>query len=351
MILKKKFIELAGVYSSKLLPMHIMLELTNKCNCKCIHCYIEKEQLFFLPVSKIKILFDSLKKMGCFKITFTGGEFFEHPDYFDIIRLTEEFGFIYTIFSNGFSVDESLLKYLNKSTLFRSFHLSIYGISDKTNDMITATPGSLKKLMSTIELLKKYNLEFILKTALMKPNFNEWEDVMNFCSKNRYTHAFEFMLFPSETGKTHPMKYALDKNELVKINSIFRDKYKKKLYLKVNRDREAFLNEKICVAGKNKLAVSYRGDVFPCLLLRKPAGNIFNDKIEDIWYNSNWLKELRNVRNRDIQGCGSCDKIEYCKFKCPGISQLFYGTIYRRPESRCLIADINFEMAGCGFSL
>ena len=347
MISIKKFIELTGVYSDKLLPMHIMLETTNACNLKCIHCYIEKKKIVHLPVSKIRILFESLKKMGCFKITFTGGEFFEHPDYFEIVRITEEFGFIYTIFTNGYKSDFEFFEYLKKSILFRSFHLSLYGITNKTHDSITGVKGSFEKLLNTIEVLKKYNFEFILKTAIMKNNFHEWEDIMDFCLKKEYKHAFEFMLFPMESGNIGPMQYALEKNQLIEINKIFRDKYNKILHLKSSKDKEKFLNEKVCVAGKNKLAVSYLGEIFPCLLLRKSAGNIFNDKIEDVWYNSDWLIEIRNARNKDIQGCAECDKIEYCRFKCPGISQLFYGSIYRCPESRCLIADVNYEMSDC----
>ncbi len=344
---RKRLIDLAEHFAECVKPMHAMIELTNQCNFNCIHCYIEKNKKYYLPVDKLKESFEFLKKAGCFKVTYTGGEILEHPDFLDILKLTEKFEFIYTLFTNGYNLTEKLITQLSASIFFRSVHLSIYGVSDKTHDAITAKKGSFKRLLTTIELLKKNNISFMLKTAVIKENFFEWEEIMAFCSQNKYPHVFEFMLFPCENGDKKNMSSALEKNDLIKINKIFRDKYNRILGLKTEKNREDFLNSSVCVAGKNKIAISYNGDIYPCILLRKSAGNIFNDKIEKIWYYSEWLNELRKVKNKDISGCNICNKIEYCKYKCPGISYIYYRNIYQAPESRCLIAEVNRECSGC----
>ncbi len=343
-MIQKKTKHLFGLYASELRPLNVMIEITNACNFDCIHCYIKKKETAFINSEKFKEAIISLKKLGCFKITFTGGEPLTHPEFLKIIELTEQYGFIYSIFTNGYLLTENLIERLNSSKFFTGFHISLYGITEAVHDEITKVKGSFKKLVSMLELLKKYTVKFILKTAIMKNNFSEWEKIMTFCEKNNYKHAMEFTFLPCEDKSKNTADLMIDKSQLFDVNRILSEKYNKKLILKNEKKPDIFFNQHVCVAGKNKLCISYEGEVYPCIILRKSAGNIFNDKLENIWYNSKWLEELRKVRNKDIEGCNNCKIIDYCRYKCPGVSYLYYGTIYKKPEVRCLIAKLNKEV-------
>ncbi|HPG32121.1 MAG TPA: radical SAM protein, partial [bacterium] len=197
MILKETK-HLFGLYASELRPLNIMVEITNKCNFNCIHCYIDRKKNLCIDSKKFEEILVSLQKLGCFKITFTGGEPLTHPEFDKIISLTEQYQFIFSIFTNGHLLTEKIIKRLRLSKYFGGFHISFYGVSSAIHDKITGIQGSFDKLMSNIESLKKNGIKFILKTAIMKHNYREWEDIMIFCSENNYKHAMEFTFLPRE---------------------------------------------------------------------------------------------------------------------------------------------------------
>lgn len=66
-----------------------------------------------------------------------------------------------------------------------------------------------------------------------------------------------------------------------------------------------------CTAGLSYLYVLLNGDAIACTALTKPAGNIFEDTIENIWINSELLLNLRNRTTLNGK-CGTCSKKYYC---------------------------------------
>ncbi len=336
---------LAKKYSSRLAPMSAVIELTNACNFDCIHCYIKREPRQYLPKDKTFEILEKLKNMGCLKIAYTGGEPLMHPQFEDILDYTIKLKFQYTILTNGYFIDDKLINKFANSGFLKSVHLSFYGVSANIHNSITRRCGSFENLMILIKKLKEYNIKFILKTAIIKQNYCEWENIMQFSDNNGYLQVSEFTLMPREDGDTDNLKYALTEKELKEINIILRDKYKKKLALKSEyTDKEKFLESYVCVAGKNKLAIGYNGDVYPCIAWRMKVGNIFNDKFENIWYNNKKLNEIRNLKNKDINECRDCDIFTYCKYRCIGVSYAYYQDIYRAPSVRCNIAKISREV-------
>jgi len=76
-----------------------MVELTYRCNFKCIHCYNTLRQKmssskFELSTSQIFHLIDQLVELGNFKVAFTGGEALLRRDIFDILWYARKNGLI-----------------------------------------------------------------------------------------------------------------------------------------------------------------------------------------------------------------------------------------------------------------
>lgn len=66
-----------------------------------------------------------------------------------------------------------------------------------------------------------------------------------------------------------------------------------------------------CTAGITALAVNTDLDVYPCARLRIKIGSLKEERLEDIWFNSNILNILRDRNN--LKGkCGKCGYIEIC---------------------------------------
>ena len=71
-------------------PLICQLEITNKCNLICRHCYAQSgpraKRLSELNTDEIFKLIDELDEMGTLSVFLTGGEVFTHPNSIEIIN-------------------------------------------------------------------------------------------------------------------------------------------------------------------------------------------------------------------------------------------------------------------------
>lgn len=67
-----------------------------------------------------------------------------------------------------------------------------------------------------------------------------------------------------------------------------------------------------CTAGIAGVAISPELDVYPCVKLRIPAGNLKEQSLKDIWLNSPLFASLRDWHN--LKGhCPSCEYVSICR--------------------------------------
>ena len=99
---KKQEIRCAAKIKKRMVKEHslrsVFFELTNGCNLRCLHCGSScgEEKAVFLPVALIeKTLRSVADNVGTddILVVLTGGEPLLHPDFFEIVRLINDFGF------------------------------------------------------------------------------------------------------------------------------------------------------------------------------------------------------------------------------------------------------------------
>ena len=56
------------------IPLTVHLDLTYRCNERCVHCYLDHEDHGEMTTSEIKNLLDQLAEAGVFFLTLSGGE-------------------------------------------------------------------------------------------------------------------------------------------------------------------------------------------------------------------------------------------------------------------------------------
>lgn len=79
-----------------------------------------------------------------------------------------------------------------------------------------------------------------------------------------------------------------------------------------NRSSEKFIGIKGgCTAGIASCVVFANGDVAPCPFLRIKCGNVYENDLKNIWFNSESLYKLRYRKKYD-EPCGSCKYISFC---------------------------------------
>lgn len=158
------------------IPLFCNFTLTWRCNHRCIHCYPYLPRANELSTQEIKDALGQLADLGCFFLTFYGGEPLLRPDFWEIAEVAKKLSFTLFLYTNGSLVTLKLARRI-KELGFVQVQVNLLGASAKTHDRITGVRGSFKKVMNTIEYLKREGIPVVLRTALMKTNFPEFKEI------------------------------------------------------------------------------------------------------------------------------------------------------------------------------
>ena len=105
------------------------------------------------------------------------------------------------------------------------------------------------------------------------------------------------------------------------IDDPLRHKFDKRIekYFETNPDLSKVWGG--CTAACNFLYVLLNKDVLACTAITEPCGNLNDNTLEEIWYNSKQVEELRTREN--LKGkCGKCKR----KYICGGCRAYAYAT-------------------------
>ncbi|MEW6619377.1 MAG: radical SAM protein [bacterium] len=345
--------ELAKKYMEKGFPLTAAIELTCWCNLKCIHCYVVKYSQSpeeELSTEEIKNIIDQLAGEKVFTITFTGGEFFLRKDLFTIISYARENMFDVILYTNGTLIDSEIVRKI-KELHVSSVEISLYGATALTHDKITRTNGSFEKTMNAIRLLKDSGIKVILKTIYMKQNFKEYKLIKEMGEKLGILTRPDVYITYKNDGDSEPAKYRLNRSELfVFLKNVYEKERGTGIWIEekacIPREEKESIKERpyreFCGTGTIQCAISPIGKVFPCIGMPVEVGDLRKDTFHNIWWTSEKLFEIRNLRAIDEE-CYNCDIANLCG-KCMGATFLEgYGLLACSPYDK-EIAEMRKEV-------
>ena len=171
-------------------PTTANLELTEKCNARCLHCYNpwrEKHMgINSFDISRVKKSLDKLKEAGIFHVVFTGGEPMSNFMVLEeALRYGSELGFSFSCNSNLMLTSPKKMKKLRSLGLDHIL-TSFPSIDEEENDKIMQVKNSVKKI-------KRGILDAIQNDIRVSVN-------MVFNKKN-YLHVYKTAKFISELQK------------------------------------------------------------------------------------------------------------------------------------------------------
>ncbi len=67
------------------IPLTVQLDLTYRCNERCVHCYLDHDDHGEMTTAEYKKLLDELAEAGVFFLTMSGGEIMLRKDFFEIL--------------------------------------------------------------------------------------------------------------------------------------------------------------------------------------------------------------------------------------------------------------------------
>lgn len=287
-----------------------MIELTDKCNFNCVHCYndiIHKEMSFNSFVKAI----DFLKKVGVIYVTLTGGEPLVRSDFYDIYMYLKVNGFVVSIFTNGTLIS----KYYKLIEQYppRYCSISLYGINEKMYSEFTGISGAFSKVCKSLNVLSELNIKFVLKCVITKLNY---ESVINgefdeFANKYMARIKYNYEIFDSETGNKDNKWLQINNDEIMQFVFMKRNN---SLIIKYMENRTDGKRNETCYAGRTGLVIN--SECKCCLCIRDSKNGIdLEDSIENVKkYIYSRRSEIDNINN--LRRCNRCDLYNVCSGYC-----------------------------------
>jgi hypothetical protein len=88
------------------IPLGAQLDVTYRCNERCVHCYLDHDDHGEMTTAEMKDVLDQLADSGTLFLTLSGGEVFMRMDFFEILRYARELSFCIKIKTNAFMIRE-----------------------------------------------------------------------------------------------------------------------------------------------------------------------------------------------------------------------------------------------------
>lgn len=334
--------------SPTLLAMH--MEVTSRCNEKCIHCYIpEKNKNKDIDFSFAKNLMDQAREMGVVNISFSGGEPFLHPEIRGLLEYARSKDLIITILSNATQLNFEMCQFLKEINI-NFIQISLYSMHAEEHDAITSIKGSHQKTLKAIETLIDLDIPVQISCPVMKANKRSYREVLNWAYQNKIKAYTDFIMMARTDFNTENLHHRLslsESKELLQDIIEFDETYKLMLEMEPkSKDMEHFANQPICGVGIDNICVSAEGDFYPCPGFQGFClGNAYKESLREVWNNSERTKLLRTLKNSSFPQCLECEARDYCSMCLVRNFNESGGDMFKINNHFCDVAFINKEIA------
>ena len=306
------------------IPLSVQIDLTFRCNERCIHCYLDHEDHGEMSTAEIKDLLDQLAAAGVFFLNLSGGEIFMRKDLFEIIEHARKLQFAVKLKTNAVMIRAAKAKRIAELSV-ESVQISLYSHKPEVHDEITKLPGSFKRTMEGARLLKAEGVKVTFANVLMTNNADDYPGVQALAAELDIGYSVDATITPMMDGDRSILELNVDADRL---KNIFHDPTllggtaETFCALPTGPVQEADAFSTLpCSAGHTACYVSPYGEVYPCVQFPYLVGNIREQRFIDIWKNSPQLQEVRAITLGDVQGCSSCVHGGSCS-RCPGLAYL-----------------------------
>ncbi len=158
-------------------PLSGSLELTARCNLRCVHCYLggaerRRRASNELATARWLDILNQVAAAGCLDLLLTGGEPLLRRDFDLIYRHAKGLGMLVTVFTNGTRLSRRLVR-LFRELPPRLVEVSLYGATAATTERITGSATAWARARRGVERLRAAGVQLALKTILMRENAAE----------------------------------------------------------------------------------------------------------------------------------------------------------------------------------
>jgi radical SAM protein with 4Fe4S-binding SPASM domain len=305
-------------------PVAGLMELTSRCNLRCVHCYLGPQEQHWadasrrqeLSLEKLLSIIDELADAGCLYLGITGGDPMVHEHFADVYRRACERGIRVTVLCNGVLVRDSIVE------LFKEYpplqvEVSLYGATKATYEAVTKVPGSYVKCIAGIHKLLDNGIRVQLKTVLIKLNAHEVHEMRQMARDLGVEFRVDSAIFPQLADRAKaPLDHRIAPAEAVRLEMAdprTLEAWTERVELQPVPSDNLYR----CGAGVTGFYVDPFGYVSPCIMTTNHRHSLHERSFASLWARE--LVQIRSTKPRAEYGCNSCEMQSACT-SCPAFN-------------------------------
>ena len=341
---------------------HLDIELTERCNNDCIHCYInrpegdEEAQGRELKTEEWEKLLRQAAELGALSVRFTGGEPLLREDFEALYLFARRLGLRVQLFTNGRLITPLLADLFARIPPLEKIEITVYGMRPESYEGVSRRPGSWSEFRRGLELLVERRIPLVVKGALLPPNREEWADFES------WARTLPGMEGPPGCGLLFDLRGRRDSaarnrriRELRNPSETVIRMWKRR-GPEYREEMEEFCRKFLeppgdllfpCGAGREGCLDAY-GTYQPCMLLRDPslAYDLKRGSLKTAL--TEFFPRLREMRGKNpdyLRRCARCSLKGLCD-QCPAWSWAEHGTLDTPVEYLCEVAHFQARDLG-----
>ena len=285
---------------------YLELQITDRCNLRCRHCYIGDGLHQELSLGKIFRVLKEFEEIQGLRLLLSGGEPLLHPDFWKINQILREYPFRSILLSNGTLITKETAKRLH----VQEVQVSLDGMKEGHESI--RGKGTFEKALEAIDYLQEANIRVSVATMIHRRNLKEFDGLASLiqsknigewnvdipCISGRMEENKEFWVSPSEAGP----------------------------FLQYGYGGGLHSSEKNATCGAHLCAILSNEHIAKCgLFSQDPVGSI-DEGLRACW------DRIPRIQLKDLT-C-NCSEIEECRGGCRFRAKL-QGGIYQPDLFQC----------------
>ncbi|NPV26356.1 MAG: radical SAM protein [Firmicutes bacterium] len=346
----------------------VVWNMTNRCNLRCRHCYLNAEDRDYrgeLTTKQALAFIDDLAEMKVPVLLFSGGEPLLRQDIFQLGRYAADRGLRPVISSNGTLITPEVAARI-KDAGFQYVGISLDG-APATHDKFRALPGAFAKALEGIHNCLQFGVKTGVRFTVNKFNQQDLPEVLDIVEKEGIPRFCMYHLVYSGRGKeirdldtSREEKREIMEQIIAKTLDLHRrgveveilttDNHADGIYLlhylrkhapeRVDEIMQLLDMHGGCSAGTKFANVDPQGNVHPCQFWQHyTLGNVKEQKFSEIWWNNDdeLLVALRDKQSKVTGRCGRCQYKAVCG-GCRIRAQMVYGDLWAE-DPACYLTE------------
>lgn len=329
-----RFAELQALAAARSVPLTAHLELTYRCNARCVHCFQDRGAApREMSTGEWIAAVDQARAAGALVVTLSGGEALLSPSFWPVAEHARTVGLAVRVLTNGLLLTRATVARL-RALRPLSVEVSVFSLRPERHEAVTGAPGSLSRALRGLFRLKRAGIPRVVKCPLLSVSGDDYAQVRALAERLGASLVFDPHIFPRFDGDMAPTRCRGDDATL---SSYFADPVTQ------GYDRRALLpvlpDQAPCGMARSFLVVSPEGELLPCPLLQTSAGNVRRERLDVLWREAPLMRRLRARTFGALEACGTCPRSGYCD-RCSAIALLEDGDLDGPSSRACHIAEL-----------